>query len=60
MIEDEQSEASLERTKDPSAINQAKEGSKKNKFSSCIHYYKRDLSPMKEMYPHFSFKTPYR
>ena len=30
------------------------------KFSSCIHYYKRDLSPIRETFPQCSIKTPYR
>ena len=30
------------------------------KFSSCIHYYKRDLSPIREAFPQSSIKTPYR
>ena len=30
------------------------------KFSSCIHYYKRDLSPVQEAFPHNNNKTPYR
>ena len=30
------------------------------KYSSCIHYYKRDLSPVRENFPICNIKTPYR
>ena len=38
--------------------NNSKEN--QTKFSSCIHYYKRDLSPIREAFPQCSIKTPYR
>ena len=30
------------------------------KFNSCMHYYKRDLSPIKEAFTQCNIKTPYR
>lgn len=47
----------LSESQSPERIAKAKGGSK---FSSCIHYYKRDLSPIREMFPTCSIKTPYR
>ena len=31
-----------------------------SKINSCMHYYKRDLSPIKENYAQLNTKTPYR
>ena len=47
----------LNESQSPDRIVKGKGGSK---FSSCIHYYKRDLSPVREMFPQCSIKTPYR
>ena len=30
------------------------------KFNSCMHYYKRDLSPIKEAFTQCNIKTPFR
>lgn len=29
-------------------------------LNSCMHCYKRDLSPVKENYPHLNPRTPYK
>lgn len=42
------------------SCEQKPEAKQTTKFSSSIHYYKRDLSPIREHFPVCSIKTPYR